>query len=345
MSQHLGSADTASPAQTTLVSILNWNGIDDTLDCLAGIDRGDPAAGRFRFLVLDNGSHDDPTARLRQQHPDVEVIRLPANLGFTGGHNHVLELCLGRGYHSMLMLNNDCEISIASIAALREMMDSQPQAAAVSSLVYRSGADRRALMVAGHIDWQQHTSVRPSNPDAVQPPGTPTLLVGTSVLLRCAAMQLIGLLDDRYFAYYDDNDLSARIHAAGWQAVYCPRSICLHDYKTLHGHSRMALYLLARNRWLFWRTHTPAPCRRRLTRDLLAQSLHDIALLIKHDAGTDKINAMIAGCWDAWQCRFGPPPARLHSPWWLRRLATLAPYFSSQLLLSPRAALRRRTTA
>ena len=316
-----------------LVSILNWNGTEDTVACLAGIDRQNQP--RIRFAVLDNGSQIDPSRELQTRFPDVELFRVPHNLGFTGGHNRLIQEAIDRGYGSVLILNNDCEIDIQAIVELQKTMDADPQVAVVSSLIYRSGPERRALMVAGWIDWAQQLSIRPSLPDAVKPANSPTLLVGTALLLRCSAMQIIGLLDDRYFAYYDDNDLSARLAVAGLLAVYCKSSICLHRYKALHDHSAMALYLMSRNQWLFWNTHTPTEYRRGLRRRLLAQSLHDLTLLRKNCASEGKQNAIVDGWWDAWHGRFGPPPATRSSPWWIRKLAFNAPYFLIQLLRNP----------
>lgn len=311
-------------AEVSLVSILTWNGIDETLKCLGGISLGTDS--RFKVLVLDNGSSSDPSEQLSREFPGVEVIRLASNLGFTGGHNHVIRLAMKRGYHSVLMLNNDCSLDMQSMIHMRRVMDSNARAAAVSALVYRRGAERKALMVAGYINWAAKESVRPSNPDAVTPPGAPTLLVGTAVLLNCAVMKQIGLLDDRYFAYYDDNDLSARIFAAGYEVLYAKDAVCLHAYKTLTEHSATALYLMSRNQWLFWRTHTPPAFQRGMTRSLLSQSLHDTALLIKNDAPEEKINAIADGAWSAWKGQFGAPAESRSSPRWLRLLFRAAPY-------------------
>ena len=339
---------TNSPASSAmmLVSILNWNGIEDTISCLSGLARDN--CPRIQFAVLDNGSRDDPTVQLAAMFPDVECFRMPKNLGFTGGHNWMIKLAIERGYGSVFMLNNDCEIDIGAILALQNAMDADPEIAVLSSLVYRSGPDRHALMVAGSIDWAKQRSIRPSDPDTRAPPGQPILLVGTALLLRCSAMQQIGLLDDRYFAYYDDNDLSARLAAAGLKAAYCQASICLHQYKALHDHSAMALYLMARNQWLFWSTHTPLEFRHGTTRRLLSYSLHQVAHLVTHRVDLAKVNAIADGCWDAWRGHFGSPPPNLSSPWWLRWVFRTAPYLLASALENPIAMLSmavRRITA
>ncbi|MEH0165825.1 glycosyltransferase family 2 protein [Roseateles microcysteis] len=332
-----------SNADRVLVSILNWNGTADTLRCLQGIDRSQ--CPDLQFAVLDNGSAQDPSAQFQAQCPDVLNFRVPRNLGFAGGHNWMIKWAMQQGYGAVLILNNDCEIDVNAILALKQQLDSDPQIAVASCVIYRSGAVRRPMMVSGWIDWARQLSVRPNSPDAKPPAGEPMLLVGTALLLRCAALQTIGLLDERYFAYYEDNDLSARVAAAGLKSVYCKDSICLHHYRPLHEYSAMALYLMSRNQWLFWREHTPEACKPGMTRRLTARSLHDLALLKKNQVSRDKTQAVVAGWWDAMHGRYGAPPTKLVGPAWLHGLAMLSPYLASRLLLAPLATLRRKLGA
>lgn len=317
-------------ADMTLVSILNWNGTSDTLECLAALDR--VMAPELHFVVLDNGSVEDPAQRLLHDCPDVEYIRLPENLGFTGGHNHVMKIALRQGYGSVLLLNNDCKIKLSDIQRMREVMDRDRLVAAVSPLIYRDDASCIPMMVAGWLDWESHRSVRPNSSDVVQPPGAPTLLVGTALLLRCQALERIGLLDDRYFAYYEDNDISARIAQHGYRAVYCRSATCLHDYRKLDQYSPIALYLLTRNAWLFWRQHTPAKYRAGLRRTLLAGALHDLALLQKNAAAEEKRRALIDGLWDGLHGITGPPRQANSAPGWFRLIVEGRPYFLYRLV-------------
>lgn len=340
MDSNSTSSSVEANAERVLVSILNWNGTADTLNCLQGIARSQSSS--LQFAVLDNGSTDDPTPQLNALCPDVLAFRVPQNLGFAGGHNWMIKWAMQQGYGAVFILNNDCQIDAESILALKRQLDTDPQIAVVSSLVYRSDTQRKALMVSGWLDWARQLSVRPNSPSAETPPGAPVLLVGTALLLRCSALASIGLLDERYFAYYEDNDLSARVAAAGLKSVYCKDSICLHKYKALHEYSAMALYLLSRNQWLFWREHTPREYQPGMTRRLTARTLHDLALLKKNQAPRESTRAVVAGWWDAMHERYGAPPARLSCPAWLHGLAMLSPYLASQMLLEPLATLRRK---
>jgi GT2 family glycosyltransferase len=322
-----------------LISILNWNGIDDTLRCLAGLRP--PADGAWDVLVIDNGSASDPGAAITARFPWVECLRLDKNAGFAAGQNHGLRLAMARGHEAVLMLNNDCEIDQQAIGALLRRLRADPPLAAVSPLIYCSGERARPQMVAAWLDWPRHRSVRPSDPDAARPPQLPVMVPGTALMLRCAALADIGLLDERYFAYYEDNDISARIAAAGWTAAYCREASAWHASRPARLYSEMALYLSARNARLFWSGHTPRSERRGLSRHLLAQSLAEIAVL-KTSGDTARCRAVAAGFWDGLWRRWGAPPPRLICPAPVFWLMHGAPYLVQQLLADPVAALRSR---
>lgn len=322
-----------------LVSILNWNGLPDTLACIARIAPSDGCS--WDVVVIDNGSIQDPRSELKARFPVIECIRLPENIGFTGGQNIGMQLAIDRGYTSVLLLNNDCEIDLETIGKLQTYLQSNAQFAAVSPLVYCTEQRNKPQMVAAWFDWAKHRSARPSQPDAPQPPSAPTMLAGTALLLRCAALQQIGLLDNRYFAYYEDNDISARIHQHGWLASYCQTAKVWHSSRPTRAYGEMALYLSARNAWLFWQTHTPPKSRHGLFRHLLAQSLYEIALLKKSGADA-KCGAVVAGFWAAQQRKFGPPPATFSSPAWLNWLMCVAPYLGYDLINNPIKAIQSR---
>jgi GT2 family glycosyltransferase len=322
-----------------LVSILNWNGLPDTLACIARIAPRE--AGSWNVVVIDNGSTEDPRAEIQARYPEIECIRLPENIGFTGGQNFGMQLAIDRGFESVLLLNNDCEIDPDTLEELQACLQSNAKLAAVSPLIYCTEQRDKPQMVAAWFDWAKHQSVRPSQPDAPRPLSMPTMLAGTALLLRCAALRQIGLLDNRYFAYYEDNDLSARLGRQGWQAQYCQSAKVWHSSRPTHAYSEMALYLSARNACLFWRTHTPPEFRRGMFRHLLAQSLYEIALLKK--AGADaKCKAVVAGFWAAQRQQFGAPPRTFSSPAWLRWFMCAAPFLGFELLMNPVNAVRSR---
>ena len=327
----------ATPRAPVLVSILNWNGLQDTLACLAQLSVRDSPA--FNILVIDNGSTLDEAQEIRRRFPAVECIRLPENKGFAGGQNHGMREAMRRGHQAVLLLNNDCEMSTPDVEALWRTMQADETVAASSPLIYWLHDRQRPQMVGGWIDWKNHVACRPSLPGVAKPPGAPTLLNGTALLLRCAALATIGLLDEAYFAYYEDNDMSARLAAHGLGAVYCAASSAFHHQRPADQYSAFALYLSARNAWIFWRKHTPAEHRKSLFRHVLAQNLMEITLL-KRAGETAKCHAVVAGFWDAQRHRTGVPPKAFRSPFLLRWAMVAAPYLLYQLVCSPVGLLR-----
>jgi len=313
-----------------LVSILNWNHTADTLNCLEVLCREHTSA--LRLVVLDNGSLVDPVPEISARFPHVDALRVPHNLGFTGGHNLVMQMALDQGYEAVMLLNNDCQMSASELLALLHALDADPKLGAASAVIYRRQDPGIPMMVAGHIDWARHRSVRPNDPATQQPADSPTLLVGTALALRVTALREIGLLDGRYFAYYEDNELSARFHAAGWRVAYVTQAVCLHDHKPLPAYSPMAMYLLQRNAWLFWRQHTPARHRRGLKRHLLAQALFDLCTLRSSQARPELEYAFFAGLWDGVRGRSGPPPSRHSRPPWFAALLRAVPFRAVRLL-------------
>ena len=325
---------------TTLISILNWNGTKDTINLLDGIYKH--FTKDICCAVFDNGSDKDPTDLLLKKYPTIEVFRSPVNIGFTGGHNKLLEIASSRNYHSVLILNNDCEITIESIIALKKILVENKNVAIASPLIYRKGESNRRMMVGGHIDWLQKESIWHSTCDEVAPVEFPKLVVGTALLLRCEAMRKIGFLDDQYFAYFDDNDLSARTHKSGYEIMFCIDSICFHQYKSLSEHSEMALYLLNRNQWLFWRTHTPHQFSSGIFRNMTATTLNHISALKTNSNEIGKFNAIVSGWWDGFKGNSGTPPTKFNPPWFLYFFGRLAPYFFSKFLKNPRNAIKEK---
>lgn len=333
------SVDASLKKSNILISVLNWNGFESTVECISHFLPSDTS--EWDVVVIDNGSTVDNGSQFKRLFPTMEWLRLEENRGFTGGQNVGMQLAIDRGYEAVLLLNNDCEISPQAVLAMLTTLRADPLNAAVSPLIYRTDERHRPQVVCAWFDWGRHISARPSDPNSVRPSNMACMVPGTALLISCSALKKVGLLDDRYFAYYEDNDFSARLANAGLHALYCKTAKAWHDSRPVHGYSELALYLSARNAWLFWRSHTPRKSRTGMFRHLLAQSLYEIAMLQKGGAGT-KAGAVVAGFWDAQMGRFGKPTMHFRSPRLLRLVMCAAPYLLFQLLLHPIEAVRSR---
>src|SRR6185369_5007283 len=93
--------------QTLSVIIVNWNGKNDTLQCLSSLSKIDKKGMHIRIIVVDNGSTDGSLRIIAKKYPDVVTIPLERNFGFTGGNNAGITYALDHGSDIVWLLNND----------------------------------------------------------------------------------------------------------------------------------------------------------------------------------------------------------------------------------------------
>ena len=120
------------------VCVLNWNGREDTLRCLASLRR------RARVIVADNGSSDGSVEAIRAAFPDVEVVENGANLGFSGGNNAAIRRALDGGAEWVVLLNNDAEAEPGLLDALQAAAARHPDAGVLAG---------KLLFPDGRVQW------------------------------------------------------------------------------------------------------------------------------------------------------------------------------------------------
>jgi GT2 family glycosyltransferase len=242
------------------IIIPNWNGAAHLPTCLNSLRA--QTLPDFEVIVADNASTDDSLELLARDYPEVRVIRLERNLGFTGACNAGLRA--GRG-EFLILLNNDTEAALDWLAEVRAAFERHPQAGGVASkmLLY----DRRNILhTAGDIFKTDGT---PGNrgvweEDCGQFTEGPVFSAnGGSAAYRRTMLDQIGLLDEDFFFSCEDVDLAWRAQLAGWQIIYAPRAVVYHKLSASGGgvtasfhDGRNFIYLLAKDvPGSVWRKH------------------------------------------------------------------------------------------
>lgn len=302
-----------SGARSVLISVLNWNGAVDTIACVRSLLALDNAGGhRVRILVIDNGSAPDNWSLLQEQlHGlDVELLRQETNLGFAGGHNLALAKALEQNIDYTWLVNNDSLVKPGALDALVATIDADPRCGIVSPLVLALADESVIDFCGARHDWKNLTSISCTSVaearamELAHP--RDMWLMGAAIMLRMAAVREVGVLDHRYFAYYEDNDISARMSARGWLCRMAFDAVVLHDHPVSRLREKGAyyFYLMARNSIRFWLQHTPAPYRR-----LLRLKLIDRATLMANRLHSchydDKAAACLLGVYDSQTGRHG----------------------------------------
>jgi len=244
-------------ASVTIV-IVSYKVRDLLRQCLESVFAGDDGL-ELEAWVVDNDSGDGSAEMVRNQFPQVRLIVNADNVGFAAAVNQVLRQASGE---FVLLLNPDAELTPGSLAELVGCLERRPEIGiAGGAIVNHDGsvdpASRRGLprpfaMVAKalgldtlfpNIHFLACYNLRwlPLEQEAKV-----VAVSGSFMMIRRAVVQAIGLLDERFFLYFEDGDYCVRAAEAGWKVWYNPRARVLHEKRASSRHNpdgaRLALY-------------------------------------------------------------------------------------------------------
>lgn len=206
------------------IVVLNWNGCHHLQACLPSLL--ETAYRRFQVVVLDNGSTDGSQDWLQASFPQVSLVALGRNRGFAAGNNAGMELALSGGAEYVVLLNNDTRVDPYWLSALVDVAEADPQVALCQSR-QRTWDGAQEIQFRFIPEWCAiETQVGPLT--QANPPAPTPFASGCAMLIRCSALQRIGLFDPRYFLYFEDVDLSLRAWIAGYRVVDVPASVVYH---------------------------------------------------------------------------------------------------------------------
>ncbi|MEA2210284.1 MAG: hypothetical protein QOF83_232 [Solirubrobacteraceae bacterium] len=267
------------------IIVLSWNGRNDTLACLESlrhIDRDD-----VRIICVDNGSTDGSANAVRERFPEVVLIEAGENLGYAGGNNLGLRDALEHGSRWMMLVNNDATVAADVIDGFEEAIDARPKAGILAGKVFRADEPTVLSFAGQRVSTLLGYSGRPrghGRPDGkryaqVVDSGR---AIGALMAISREAVEVVGLLDERLFAYVEDVDWALRVRAAGYQVVVAPRARAWHRVSASTGGaaSTHTLYYGARNTVAVLERHRPlGPVATRLRRAAILSSFALHALM------------------------------------------------------------------
>lgn len=217
------------------VIIVNWNGRHLLADCLSSVFR--QTFKDFETILVDNGSIDGSVQWVRENYPNVHVVYLEQNLGFSGGNNVGIRLAKGK---YIVLLNNDTEVEDRWLESLYDYIQTDDRIAACDSKVMYY-TDRDAVWSAGAVYSVAGSASfrRDQGPDGrgLDKPTDVFVAVACSVIYRKSALDEIGCLDEDFFAGYEDVDWSFRAHLRGYRIVNVPASRVYHKVSVTHVHN------------------------------------------------------------------------------------------------------------
>jgi GT2 family glycosyltransferase len=204
--------------------IVNWNGWQDTLDCLNSLRKQDYT--NLQIIVVDNGSTDDSVERIRSGFPEVTLIETESNIGFPSGCNVGLRAALAGNAKFVWLLNNDTVCPPDTLRKLVLRATASPEAGLVGTvLLYAHDPTKVQAWGGGRIIPWIAFSTHFYAPTEF---GKNCYTTFASALARREMLEEVGLLYEGFFMYHDDSDLCLRMQKKRWKIVMAEDTAVLH---------------------------------------------------------------------------------------------------------------------
>lgn len=250
------------------IVIVSYNTRDLLRGCLASVRESLARSSQLRVetFVVDNDSRDGSAEMVAAKFPEVRLIRNPENRGFAAANNLAIRQSSGR---HVLLLNSDTVIRGDAPAQLVALLDTHPHVGAAGPRLLNPDGTRQQSVFRFPTLWMSLIDFFPLNHRVVNsrlngrypeqwhervfPVDHP---LGACLIVRRAAIDQVGLLDEGFFMYCEEIDWCLRIRRGGWEIVYTPSADVVHygGQSTSQFRSRMFVEL-HRSRFRFFRKH------------------------------------------------------------------------------------------
>lgn len=221
------------------IIIVSWNVREDLLRCIRSIEENKPSC-TFEVIIVDNASTDGTVDIIQKHFSEISLIINNDNRGFAAANNQALKKSQSK---YILFLGPDTIIHPKSLDILVEFMDSNEDAGAcgpkllnadgsTQDSVRRFPSFRGALhrhtafkfvgiFKGEYRKWLMYDFKNDKQRDVDQ-------VMGAALMIRRSVTEQVGVMDERFFMYYEEVDLCYRTKQASWRIVYIPEAVITH---------------------------------------------------------------------------------------------------------------------
>jgi len=267
------------------VIVLSYNSSKYISDCLVSLQNLVLGETKLEIIVPDNASSDDSINLISTKFPAATLIPNSDNLGYAEGNNIGIRKALGDNADYIWIVNPDITVDRNSLTELLSAAANFTLAGVFGSKIYfapgyethkeqytQKDLGRVIWYAGGNMDWgnliASHRGVDLVDTGQFNDDLETDFVTGASMFIRKRVFESVGLIDPKYYLYYEENDFCQRAKKAGWKLMYIPDSICWHANAQATGlGSSLQDYYITRNRLMFGLRHAPTYTKLHLIRE------------------------------------------------------------------------------
>ncbi len=254
------------------VIIPSWNGMKWLPGCLDALKK--QSTLDFEIIVVDNGSSDESVSYMRDMHPDVRIITLDKNYGFSVAVNAGIREAKGE---YLLLLNNDTLPDQEWVSTLlRVIADSPAHVGSLASLMVSMDDPSVTDDAGDYLDWQGLAYKRGHGDPVSQWTRSEPVFSACAgaALYRREFFDATGLFDEKFVSYLEDIDLGLRGNLLGFSCVFVPAARVRHKSHGSAIPASVYVYHVTKNRAMIFLKNIPFRVLIRNARSLAAGHIH-----------------------------------------------------------------------
>ena len=205
------------------IIIVNWKQYELTKSCLDSLQKIE--YDNYKIILIDNESNQKKLKLLKNQFENIKTFPNEKNLGFTGANNIGIEYAIKNEFEYVMLLNNDTEVNKKFLTPLLKSFQNDNSLGAVQPLIMNYNNRAKVWNAGGYLNnffGFPYTNKSNNKNQQID------WITGCCMLLKTNVIKKVGLLDENFFAYYEDVDWSLRIKESGYKLGFVESSVIFH---------------------------------------------------------------------------------------------------------------------
>ncbi len=292
------------------IIILNWNGKEDTLECLESVKSINYL--NYNIIVADNGSSDDSVHSIRQQYPDIFVLENNENLGYAEGNNRAVKFAIDHDADAVVLLNNDTIVDPDLLNSFDRAYYNLPNVGVLGAISFYYDNPEMIWAAGGIWNFSSHHQKHVCKNHKIvdlpsQNPFEVEYVIGCALFIHKKTISDIGLMDSKYFLNCEEDDWCRRAKYAGYRIYTVPEAKIWHKVaSSFGGNSPLWKYFMTRNQLYWAKQHLPCYEYRNVVKRTIREILPLLSLSDKNGKPSLKtiywgINTWINQLYERWK--------------------------------------------